>query len=107
MECVGIDAIEDAFQGVMGRNLGKIGDQAAQPIETQFAKGFDLLPILGAAQDSTQGNDKDIGEQMPFESIDAWVLEFAKVVFDGKRGSHGNSSMKGDVISVPIVGVFT
>jgi hypothetical protein len=72
-----------------------------------FAKGFDLLPIFGAAQHGTQSDDDNVGQQMPFVALDTRVLEFAKMVFDGKRGSQENSSMKGDVISVPIVGAFT
>ena len=66
-----------------------------------------MLPIFGAAQDGTQSDDDNVGQQMPFVAFDARVFEFAEMVFDGKRGSQGNSSMKGDVISVPIVGVFT
>ena len=51
---LGIDAVEDAFEGVVrGNAVGKF-EKAAQPIETLFAEGFDLLPILGAAQDGTQ-----------------------------------------------------
>ena len=44
---------------------------------------------------------------MEFAPIDAWVFQVAKMMLDGKGGSQGNSSMKGDVISVPIVGAFT
>jgi hypothetical protein len=36
---------------------------------------------------------------MSFVSVNARVFEFAKMVFDGKRGSQGNSSMKRDVKS--------
>ena len=44
---------------------------------------------------------------MSFVPIDARVFELAEMVLDGKRGSQGNSSMKGDVNSVTIVGAFT
>jgi hypothetical protein len=70
-EGAGIGAIEDAFEGVVGRNAVREFEKTAQPITPQLAKGLDLLPILGAA----------------LASVDARILEFAKVVLNGKRSS--------------------
>ena len=102
-----IDAVENPFKSIVRRNLGEIGEKATQPIEASFAEGFDLLPIFGPAQDGTQSNHDNVGKQMSLVAFDARVFEFAEVMLDGKWGSQGNSSMKGNVNSVPIVGVFT
>jgi hypothetical protein len=99
VECAGTDTIEDAFESVVRRDAVGEWDEAAKPSQAQFAKGLDLLPILGAAQDGTQGDDNDVEQLVSFVSVDAWVFELAKVVFDGKWGSQGNSSMKRDVTS--------
>ena len=102
-----LDAVKDALEGVVRRYFVKSGEKAAQPIRALFAKRFNLLPIFSATQDGTQSDDDDVGEQMSLVAIDARVFEFAEMVFDGKWGSQGNSSLKGDAISVPIIGVFT
>ena len=97
----------DALEGIVRRDvIGKL-EKTAQPIQTLVAERLDLLPILGTAHHGTQADDDDVEQQMSFVPINAWVFEFAKMVFDGKRGSQGNSSMNGDVISVPIVAAFT
>src|ERR1700738_4351634 len=59
MKRAGIDAVKDAFKGVVRRHAIAEFDEAAKPIQTPFAKGLDLLPIFGPAQDGTQGHDDD------------------------------------------------
>ena len=107
LKSAGIDAIKEALEGVVGRNAVGELKEATQPIAPLFAEDFDLLPILSASQDGTQGNDDDVGEQMEFAPIDAWIFQVAKMLLDGKGGSQGNSSMKSDVFSFPILGAFT
>jgi hypothetical protein len=59
-----------------------------------FAKRFDLLPIGGATQNRTKCDYEDVQQKMKFATVDARVLELAKMVLNGKPGNHGNSSMK-------------
>jgi hypothetical protein len=94
MEGLGIDAIEDPFEGVVGGDaVGKF-EETSQPIVSLFAERFDLLPIFGATQNRTKSDHEDVLQKMKFVPVDARVLELAKVVLNGKPGNHGNSSLK-------------
>ena len=94
-----VDALKDTLEGVMGRNTIGQCEETLQPSMALFAKRVDLLPIIGATQDGTKGDNDDVEQLMSFVAVDARVFELAEMVFDGKRGSQGNSSMKRDVKS--------
>src|SRR5438093_1120923 len=48
---LGIETIEDAFKGVVRRDAVGQRQKSLEPVAPALAKGNDLLPIVGAADD--------------------------------------------------------
>jgi hypothetical protein len=60
LERLRLDPVEDAFEGVVrGNTIGQL-QEAPQPVAPFTPEGFNLLPVLGAGYDSTEGNNDDI-----------------------------------------------
>ena len=89
---VGLSAM--AVQGwletaITGSIVGQV-EKPLQPIVSAVGEGFELLPIVTAADGGANGDDDDIQEEMPLTSLDARVAEFPKMFLDGAVGlGHG------------------
>jgi hypothetical protein len=46
-------------------------------------------PVVGAGEDSADGDGEDVAQQVPFAAVDTGVFETAKVLVQGQTGqSH-------------------
>src|SRR6266849_6375492 len=60
LECPRLDAVEDAFKGIMrGTAVGKL-QEPLEPVAALAAEERDLLPVLGAGNDRAKSDDNDV-----------------------------------------------
>lgn len=86
----GVEAGEDALEGVVGGDaMGQV-QKALEPGEAFAAEQGDLLEVVGTSDDGTQGNDQEGIEGVQLAAIDSWVLQRAKVAKQGKGLKHAN-----------------
>jgi hypothetical protein len=64
VELPGIEQLEDAAQGIMGRDAVGEFQEGFQPVELLLAVGFDLDGRIAAGDDATEGEDEEIDEVM-------------------------------------------
>jgi len=55
-----IEAVEDAFEGIVGRDAVGKAEYRLEPVEAVTSEGDDLLLILGMGDDGTKGDGDDI-----------------------------------------------
>ena len=79
LECPGVEAVEDALEGVVRRDAVGQGQEAAQPVAALAAEGLDLLPVLGTGDDRAQGDDDDVLQRMQAAVNSSRVLELGEV----------------------------
>src|SRR5262245_45243085 len=89
---MGLEPIEDTFEGVMrGDAVGQF-EKPFEPVAALTTKGLDLLPILSAGNDGTQSNDDDILEQMQAAVCSSGVLQLPEVVGNRQINRSGVQS---------------
>src|SRR4051812_44709514 len=60
LESLRIELIEHALEGVMSRRLLRQPQEPRQPVAATAGKGFDLLPVVTAADDTTDRHDDKV-----------------------------------------------
>jgi len=84
LQGLGLEPIEDAFEGVVRRDAVGQFQEALQPISAFASEGFDVGPGIGAGEDSADGDGGDVTQQVPFAAVDTGVFETAKVLVQGQ-----------------------
>ena len=75
LEGLGIETVEDAFEGVMRGNTVGQGQEAVQPGAPALTEGGDLLPVISATEDGTDGDDDDVEQEVQAAVSPARVFE--------------------------------
>ena len=86
-----IKPIKDAFKGIMRGSAVGQAEEFFEPIMAAPSKGFDLLPVVAATDDGTDGNGDDVDEEMLFAAVDARIFEFAEIRVDRQVGMSHDS----------------
>src|SRR5436305_786376 len=81
-----IDLVKDAFKGVVRRNAVGQSQVVLEPVVASLGEGNDLLPVVGAADRGTQGDDDDVHQQVTFAVVTAPVAETREMHGDRQRG---------------------
>ena len=91
LELLGAQPCEDVAEGVVrGDAVGEF-HKAPEPLDLGFAELLDFDPVVGAADDGTDGDGEDVDELMVLVTLNAWVIEGGKAVGEaGKRGLVGH-----------------
>ena len=92
VELAGIEQLEDAGEGVVGRDaIGEL-QEGLQPLALGPAVGGDLDGGLAAGDGAAEGDDEDIDQAMLLiPSLTAGVGQVAEVVQDRGRGGTGHA----------------
>src|SRR3954466_3950280 len=88
----GIEAVEDALEGVVGRHAVFQVKETSQPVASTLCEGFDLLPGVRTGDDSTQGDGDDVEQAMTLAVLASWVSQIGKVLPNGQT-TQGHASI--------------
>jgi hypothetical protein len=83
LEGHGVEAVEDALEGVVRGDATGQGEEASEPVATLATEGRDLLPGVGIGDDGTQGDDDDVEEAVTSTVLASGIPEGAEMALDG------------------------
>jgi hypothetical protein len=89
LERAGVQALEDALEGVVRRDAVGQRQEGPQPVQALLAESGDLLPVVGAGDDGAQGDGDDVEQQVAGAPLHARVFQRREAAKDGEgRGRH-------------------
>src|SRR5262249_44187795 len=84
-----VEQAKDALEGVVGGDAAGQAQEAPEPTRTLLGEEGDVGPVIAVGNDTAQGHDEQVDEQMFGAASDAGVVQGSEVLLD--RG-HGRGS---------------